>query len=124
MTNGTDHDGIHATVTDYLEGMIRADLLRLRRSFHPAAQIVGHMAGRFTTETVEQFIAAVAEAGGLPERVPLPAEILMIDIAGDAALAKVENSFAGLRYTDYLCLLRIADRWLIVHKTYQEWGPA
>ena len=124
MLPGHELEAIRQTVLDYMEGMIRADLARLRNSFHPSALIVGHMAGVFTTETMDQFVRAVEEAGGLSADVPLPATIVVIDVAGPSAVAKVENDFANMRYTDYLSLLKIDGKWVIVHKTYHEWGKA
>ena len=45
-------------------------------------------------------------------------EIEVIDISGDAASVKVTDEFAGMRFTDYLSLLKIESRWIIVNKLY------
>ena len=43
---------------------------------------------------------------------------LSVDITEDAASTKVENEFAGMRFTDYLSLLKIEKDWKIVGKIY------
>ncbi len=45
-------------------------------------------------------------------------EIELIDIEGDAASVKVVDEFAGMRFSDYLSLLKIDGRWTIVNKVY------
>jgi hypothetical protein len=45
-------------------------------------------------------------------------DIQMLDIVGDAACVKVSDDFAGMRFTDYLSMLKIDGRWTIVNKLY------
>jgi hypothetical protein len=45
-------------------------------------------------------------------------ETISVDITGDAAAAKVIDDYVGMRFTDYLSLLKIKGRWMIVNKLY------
>lgn len=45
-------------------------------------------------------------------------DIQSVDVEGDAASVKVTDDFAGMRFTDYLSLLKIDGRWTIVSKLY------
>ncbi|MCP2072778.1 UNVERIFIED_ORG: hypothetical protein J2Y77_002214 [Pseudomonas lini] len=42
--------------------------------------------------------------------------MLSIDVTGDAAAVKVTDDYLGMRFTDYLSLLNINYRWMIVNK--------
>jgi hypothetical protein len=118
---GSDLEAIRETVLNYMEGMIFADVMRMKMSLHPTCLIVGHMNGVFTMETVDQFVEAVLQAGGLAAGSDYVGNIVTIDQDGEAAMVKVTNRFSGVDYTDYLTLLKIDDHWLIMHKTYREW---
>ena len=41
-----------------------------------------------------------------------------IDVTGDAAAVKLIDDYFDLRFTDYLSLLLIGQRWVIVNKVY------
>lgn len=121
---GTSHEpgaelaALRAVTLDYLDGMIYADEAKLRRAFHPQCLLVGHFGGRLEYDPVGVFIDLVKKEGGLAPGTPYFAEIVSIDIAGDIAVVKSTNDFLGLRYTDYLTMLKHEDRWCIVNKAF------
>ena len=41
-----------------------------------------------------------------------------VDVAGDAAIAKVELERPDALVTDYMSLLKVDGRWVIVNKIY------
>jgi hypothetical protein len=41
-----------------------------------------------------------------------------VDIAGDAAVAKVVLDYPRVRYTDYMSLLKVDGEWKIIHKNF------
>ena len=46
--------------------------------------------------------------------------IVMTDVTGDVAIAKVELDFPGTFFTDYFTLAKLGGEWKIVHKTYHR----
>jgi hypothetical protein len=60
----------------------------------------------------------VKHEGALPVGTPYFAEIVSIDIAGDTAVVKVIDDYLGMRFTDYLTMVRTDDRWVIVNKAF------
>ena len=50
--------------------------------------------------------------------------VLMTDVTGDVAIAKVELDFPEVRFVDYFALARIGGDWKIIHKTYQRFPKA
>jgi hypothetical protein len=113
---------IEATVRDYLDGMVFADAARLRQAFHPKASIVGHINGKLAWMTLNAFVSNCEKAGGAPANEPYYWEILSADVTGDVALIKVADDYMGIRFTDYLTLLRQDDGWVIVNKTFRAQG--
>jgi len=116
-----DWKGIDDVVQLYFGGLYHSDVERLKRAFHPSAQVTGHFKGRFAVMGLDDFLEFV---GGTPA----PAEsgeaydmrIVMVDRVGDLALAKVEDLYLGLRFTDYLTLMRVDGSWRIIHKGYRH----
>ena len=50
--------------------------------------------------------------------------VLMVDVTGDAAVAKVELDNPAAKLIDYFTLLRIGGEWKIVHKSFVRVPPA
>jgi hypothetical protein len=46
--------------------------------------------------------------------------IVMTDVTGDIAVAKVELDYPGTFFTDYFTLARLNGEWKIIHKTYHR----
>ncbi|KAA1185602.1 nuclear transport factor 2 family protein [Rhizobium tropici] len=114
----SEEQAIRAVVHLYVDGMAFANEPALRKAFHPRADIIGNYQGAVEWMTRDEFIAAIVEQGSAPpDTIPLM-EIELIDIEGDAASVKVVDEFAGMRFSDYLSLLKIDGRWSVVNKVY------
>lgn len=46
--------------------------------------------------------------------------IVMTDVTGDVAVAKVELDFPGVFFTDYFTLARLDGEWRIIHKSFHR----
>ena len=46
--------------------------------------------------------------------------IVMTDVSGDIAVAKVELDYPGTFFTDYFTLARLGGEWKIIHKAYHR----
>jgi hypothetical protein len=46
--------------------------------------------------------------------------VVMTDVSGDAAIAKVELDYPDALVTDYFTLLKIGGEWKIVHKSFHR----
>jgi hypothetical protein len=117
----TDQDAISTVVKQYYEGLYHMDEARLRRAFHPAACLFGHLRSAFTHSTLDQWLEKI-RIQPAPSRSndPYDMQVLSIDIAGTAATAKVSELYRGLRFTDYLTLLKLDGTWVIVNKAYHH----
>ena len=88
-----------------------------RKVFHPEAKLFFINDGKFTQRTSEEYIA------GSPGK-PAAAEaqrkrtIEMIDITGDAAVAKLVLDYPNAKLTDYMSLLKIDGELRFVIKIF------
>ena len=113
---------ISETVVDYVHAMTFADEDRLRELFDPRAAIVGNYQGGIEWLSLSDFIDQIKSVDSpSPDQEP-DYEILGIDTAGETASVKLRDSFAGANFTNYLSLLQIDGKWLIVHKLYYLHG--
>ena len=46
--------------------------------------------------------------------------VLMTDVTGDVAIAKVELDYPDTRFVDYFTLAKLGGDWKIIHKTFQR----
>jgi hypothetical protein len=46
--------------------------------------------------------------------------VLMTDVTGDVAVAKVELAYPDTRFVDYFTLARLGGEWKIIHKSFQR----
>jgi hypothetical protein len=46
--------------------------------------------------------------------------VVMVDVTGDAAIAKVELDFPEVTFTDYFSMLKIGGEWKIVNKSFHR----
>ncbi|RVQ81586.1 nuclear transport factor 2 family protein [Sinorhizobium medicae] len=118
----SEEQAISAVVHLYVDGMAFANEGALRKAFHPNASVVGTSGGAVEWMTRDAFIAAVTKEGAAPPDAQPLMEVEMVDMTGDIARVKVIDEFAGARYSDYLSLLKVDGRWLIVNKVWHRHG--
>lgn len=88
-----------------------------RKVFHPEAKLFFINEGKFTQRTSEEYIAG---SPGKPaaDEAQRKRTIEMIDITGDAAVAKLVLDYPNAKLTDYMSLLKIDGEWRIVNKVF------
>lgn len=103
----------------YFAGIYEGDVDRLASTFHPRAILGGEVKGHPYHKTVEEYLEVVrtrASPRSLGE--PFAMTPLSIDVQGQIALAKVRCPMLGFNYIDYLSLVRLDERWVIVSKVF------
>ncbi|MGO4313134.1 nuclear transport factor 2 family protein [Pseudomonas sp. KB_15] len=117
-TQSIDTEQINLVVRQYVEGMVFADEALLRQAFHPDCRIIGHYHKELEWASLDDFVSAIQTEGPAPAGTQPFWQMINLDITGDAAAVKVIDDFAGMRFTDYLSLLKVDDRWVIINKLY------
>jgi hypothetical protein len=111
---------IKDVVSLYTEGVHTGNIDMLKKAFHPRAMMYGASAKQVTMTEIEGLYQYVA--GNEP---PVKTDeshecfISAIRYAGNAAIVEViEESLYGNDYTNFLQLLKIEGKWVIVCKSY------
>lgn len=118
-SDATNLELIQQTVQYYFDGLYLSDIEKLKKAFHPNAQVIGYFQGTLLFNSLEQFLEFV-------KATPAPSEsgekydmrIVSVDMTGNEAVTKVADLYLGFRFTDYLSLLNIDGNWVIVNKTF------
>jgi hypothetical protein len=111
---------IRDTVTLYTEGVHTGDIDMLKRAFHPRAMMYGASGSNVMIVEIQGLYDYIA-AHEAPSRTGEPHQcfISSVQYAGNAALVEVvEESLYGNDYTNYLQLLKIEGKWVIICKSY------
>ena len=112
---------VRAVVDDYFQGLYHGDVEKLRSAFHQNARIVGYREGTYTDLARDQWLERVSSR-------PIPSEkgesfdmrIESIDLTGAVGVVKVRDLYTGLQFTDYLSVMKIEGRWLIMNKVFHH----
>ncbi|OJJ19270.1 hypothetical protein BKI52_20880 [marine bacterium AO1-C] len=95
----------------------------MQKAFHEQAQLKFVRDGKYSQISANDFVKRV---GNGPARPKNSIAITQLDIAGNAAFAKLTNRSKGRIVTDYMSLLKMDGKWVIVSKVFsmQKVDPA
>jgi hypothetical protein len=112
-----DEAGVRRAIDSYFQGHATGNGEHHKKAFHPEAKLFWIREGQFTQRTSAEYIAG---ASGKPaaDEAQRKRSIEMIDITGNAAVAKVVLDYPSAKFTDYMSLLKIDGEWKIVNKTF------
>lgn len=107
---------INQVLYDYIDGTANGEPDRLKRAFDENFNLYYVRNDSLKTWSGKQYINGV-KPGRKSNRI---GKVLSIDYEGDAAIAKIEILMPGRKriYTDYLMLLKLKNRWKIIHKSF------
>ena len=108
---------VRAALEHYLLGHATGDGSHFEVVFHPEAKLFWMRDGVLNTRTSAEYIA---NASGAPaeDEAQRRRAITMVDVTGDAAVAKIELDYPDALITDYMSLLKIDGEWKIVNKIF------
>jgi hypothetical protein len=120
-TDMPDLELIRQTVWDYFEGMYHSDVERLKKAFHPSAFLMGYFQGNFAQIPLEDWLGMIDKTlAPSKDGEAFDMKIVSADITENIAVVKVADLYRGLRFTDYLTLIKLEDGWKIVHKSFHH----
>ena len=108
---------VRAAIEHYFRGHSTGLGEHHRKVFHPDARLFAVREGKYWTLTSEEYIS---RAPGKPaaDEAQRKRAVEMVDISGNAAVAKVVLDYPDVKFTDYMSLLKIDGEWKIVNKTF------
>ncbi|MFW6331086.1 MAG: nuclear transport factor 2 family protein [Gemmatimonadota bacterium] len=114
---GAEEESVRQSVQYYIDGQAAGDGTIIARAFHPDAHMTGLRDGAISRVPISQYVTWFR---GEPAADEAQRErwIESVDVVGDAAIAKVVLDYPGVRFTDWMSLLKVDGQWKIVHKNY------
>lgn len=112
-----DEAAVRAVLEHYLAGHATGQSSHFEQAFHEVADLYWMVGDTLRTRTSEAYIAG---ASGRPaeDEDRRSRRIAWIDVAGTAAVARIELDYPGVFFVDYMSLLKTAEGWRIVNKTF------
>ena len=117
-----DEEAIRQVVGYYFEGGTAGDSSVVAKAFHKSAMMFYVRDTAFMQVPIfPEYLSRVAapRPAGAP-RDQTKKEIVSIDIAGTAAVAKLKLTQPNAVLTDYMSLLKINGEWKIVNKIFDR----
>src|SRR5688500_19261408 len=119
-----DEAAIRQTVQDYFDGGRNRDSLTLRKAFHPDARMLFARDGKLVVVPIGEYITRVGSEPLKPGEVDsTERKVVSVDVVGDAAVAKLTLKRPSAVLIDYMSLLKVDGRWLIVNKIFSRETP-
>lgn len=89
----------------------------VHKAFTSDAKIVGYISGNLISWSVEQY-AGRFNGKAANDEAQRKRSFEILDITGDAAVAKVMLDYPSIKFVDYMALLKINGEWKITHKSF------
>lgn len=104
----------------YFDLLYSCDVTNFDAVFHPNAQLQTVGKDGYAVLTAARYKEVLRDRKSpASQQAERKDEIVSIDRSSDVtAIIKVRALINGTRYCDYLALLKLADRWIIVSKIY------
>ena len=120
-SEAADIAAIEAVVRTYLDGLYEGDTSKLGAAFHAVSHLYSAGPEGVVDLPRAKWFEMVAERPSPKSKgFPRTDRIVSIDRSGpETAFVKVECSVPPRYFTDYLLLLKSAERWQIVSKSFR-----
>ena len=117
LAQNSEEAGVREAIGHYFQGHATGMGEHFRKAFHPDAKLFFIRDGKFSTWTLDEY---VARASGKPadDEAQRKRSIASIDITGNAAIVKVVLDYPNTQFVDYMSMLKIDGQWKIVNKTF------
>ncbi len=115
-----DEAAVREALQHYLNGHATGKADEFRAAMHPDGTMYFMRDGQFTRVSLADYIARAAAGPGqpAPDEAKRHRRIAMVDITGNAAIAKLVLEYPDVTLTDYMELLKIDGKWQIVAKAF------
>lgn len=119
MSTSGEEAAIRATIEHYFRAHATGNGQHLLQAFRPELHMMFVRDGAFQQKTRDEFIAGFS---GKPadDEAQRKRTIEMIDVTGNAAVAKIRLDYPKVTFTDYFTLLKVNGEWKIVNKIFHS----
>jgi hypothetical protein len=115
-----DRAAIEAAVATYLDGLYEGDADKLAAVFHATSTLTYEENGALTPLPRDQWLEAVRSRPSPRSRgLSRHDQVLQIDQASPTmAFVKLKCAIPPRFFTDYLCFLKVENRWQVAQKVF------
>lgn len=113
----SEKDAVKVPLENYIKGHETGDGEYMKKAFHTEGNLIFIRDGKYTTRSFAEYIAGMSGKPAADENKRKRA-IESIDIAGNAAVARIVLDYPSAKFIDYMALLKINGEWKIVNKTF------
>lgn len=116
-TTDEEKRAVSLPLENYIKAHATGNPEFIRNSFHTEAKVMFFADGKFNQWSVEEF---AARFNGKPaaDETKRKRSFEILDVTGNAAIAKVTLDYPAVKFTDYMTLLKIDGEWKIINKTF------
>lgn len=120
QSTGAEADAVRAAIENhYFKAQATGDGAHLRGTFVDEGHMMWIADGQLRTRTSGEFISGFSGKPSADEA-KRKRRVVMVDVTGTAAIAKVELDYPDVLFTDYFSLLKVGEEWKIVHKAFHR----
>ena len=112
-----DKKAVSVPLENYIKAHATGDGEYIRKAFHTEAKVMFTTAEKFTQWSVEEFAARFTGKPAADES-KRRRSFEILDVAGNAAIAKVVLDYPTVKFVDYMTLLKIDGEWKIINKSF------
>ena len=109
---------IENVIQDYFQGYQQADISLIQNAFHPDTKLLSVSDEKIDVTEMKNWLKSLKERHESGDIRLGKLKIESIDVTDQAASVKLKIKFQEFEFTDYLSLLRLDGKWLIVGKIY------
>lgn len=109
---------IENVIQDYFQGYQLAETRLIKNAFHADTRLLSVDNNQLDKTEMKDWLVSLEERKIKGDIRKGELKILSIDQNGEAAMVKLSIKFPKFQFTDYLSLLKIEGKWLIVGKIY------
>jgi hypothetical protein len=117
FAQSNDKDLVRVPLENYMKGHATGDPEYMRKAFHTEGNLIFIRDGKYTTRSFADYIAGMSGKPAADEDKRKRA-IEAVDVAGNAAVARIVLDYPNVKFVDYMTLLKINGEWKIVNKSF------
>ena len=117
FAQGTEKDAVRIPLENYLKGHATGEAEYFKKAFHTEGNLIWIRDGKVMTRSFAEYIGG---ASGKPpaDEAKRKRWVESVDIAGNAAMAKIILDYPTVKFVDYMSLLKINGEWKIINKSF------
>ena len=118
--NAAETAAVRKAIEDhYFKAQATGDGSALKGYFVEEGRMMWVQDGQLRVRTSTDYVAGFSGKPAADEA-RRTRRIVMTDVTGDVAIAKVELDFPGTFFTDYFTLAKLGGEWKIINKAYHR----